>query len=66
MSGTAERVVDKERAEELAMLLFRALPQTKRYVPADRKQLAIYKITPVAISLMDYSSGFGKSYLVEL
>lgn len=66
MSGTAKRVVDKERAEELLLLLFRALPQTKRYVPADSKQLAVYKITPIAISLIDYSCGFGKSYLVEL
>jgi nitroimidazol reductase NimA-like FMN-containing flavoprotein (pyridoxamine 5'-phosphate oxidase superfamily) len=66
MSGTAKRVVDKERAQELSLRLFRALPQTKRYVPLDRKQLAIYRITPVAISLIDYSSGFGKSYLVEL
>jgi nitroimidazol reductase NimA-like FMN-containing flavoprotein (pyridoxamine 5'-phosphate oxidase superfamily) len=66
MSGTAKRVVDKERAQELALLLFRALPQTPRYVPTDRKKLAVYKIAPVAISLIDYSSGFGKSYLVEL
>jgi hypothetical protein len=66
MSGTAKRVVDKERARELSLRLFRTLPQTRRYVPADRKQLAVYTITPVAISLIDYSSGYGKSYLVEL
>jgi len=37
-----------------------------RYVPGDSKQLAVYEITPVAISLVDYASGFGKSYSVEL
>ena len=66
MSGSAKRVLDREMAEELSLLLFRALPQTKRYVPEDPKQLAVYAITPVAISLVDYASGFGKSYLVEL
>jgi nitroimidazol reductase NimA-like FMN-containing flavoprotein (pyridoxamine 5'-phosphate oxidase superfamily) len=66
MSGTAQRVVDKGRAQKLALLLFRALPQTRRYVPEDRKRLAVYEIMPVAISLIDYSSGFGKTYLVEL
>ncbi len=66
MSGIAKRVSEKVRAQELSLLLFRSLPQTKRYVPEDPMQLAIYEITPVAISLVDYASGFGKSYLVEL
>jgi uncharacterized protein YhbP (UPF0306 family) len=66
MSGTAKRVLDQERAQELSLLLFSALPQAKRYVPEDPKQLAVYEITPVAISLVDYASGFGKSYLLEL
>jgi general stress protein 26 len=66
MSGIATRVADKGRAEELYLRLFRALPQSKRYVPEDPKQLAVYEITPVAIALVDYTSGFGKTYLVEL
>ena len=66
MSGKAKRVFETEKAQELSLLLFRTLPQTKRYVPENPKQLAVYEITPVAISLVDYESGFGKSYLVEL
>ena len=66
MSGIARKVGEKQRAEELALRLFRALPQSKRYVPEDPKQLAVYEITPVAITLVDYPSGFGKTYLVEL
>jgi general stress protein 26 len=66
MSGIARRVADKRRAEELSLRLFQTLPQSKRYVPEDPKQLAVYEITPVAIALVDYSSGFGKTYLVEL
>jgi general stress protein 26 len=64
MSGTATRLADE--AAELSLRLFRTLPQSKRYVPEDPKQLAVYEITPVAIALVDYTSGFGKTYLVEL
>jgi nitroimidazol reductase NimA-like FMN-containing flavoprotein (pyridoxamine 5'-phosphate oxidase superfamily) len=66
MSGVAARILETERAEELALRLFRKLPQSKRFVPQDPRQLALFSITPVAISLVDYAAGFGKSYLVEL
>src|SRR3989337_453653 len=60
MSGIARKVGEKQRAEEMAFRLFHALPQSKRYVPEDPQQLAVYEITPVAIALVDYASGFGK------
>jgi len=66
ISGIATRVVDERRAEELSLRLFRAFPQSKRFVPEDPKQLAVFEITPVAVSLVDYTSGFGKTYLIEL
>lgn len=66
MSGTATRIVDERRAEELSLRLFRALPQSRRFVPEDPKQLAVFEIKPVAIALVDYASGFGKTYLLEL
>jgi hypothetical protein len=42
MSGTAARVQEKPRAEEFALLLFRRLPQSRRFVPEDPKELAVY------------------------
>lgn len=66
MSGTATWVSEKRRARELSLELFRKLPQSKRFVPEDPDRLAIYAITPVAIALVDYASGFGTTYLVEL
>jgi hypothetical protein len=47
MSGLATRVDEKQRAEELSLRLFQALPQSKRYVREDPKQLAVYEIRPV-------------------
>jgi uncharacterized protein YhbP (UPF0306 family) len=66
LSGIAARVLDKHAAGEIAVRLFQALPQSKRFVPQDPRQLAIYAVTPVAISLIDYAAGFGTSHLLEL
>ena len=66
MSGIATRVNEEQRADELALRLFQALPQSRRYVPEDETKLAVYAIEPVAIALVDYASGFGTTYLVEL
>jgi nitroimidazol reductase NimA-like FMN-containing flavoprotein (pyridoxamine 5'-phosphate oxidase superfamily) len=66
MTGVATRIMEKEAADRLSVRLFRALPQSKKFVPQDPRQLAIFSVTPVAISLVDYASGFGKSYLLEL
>jgi uncharacterized protein YhbP (UPF0306 family) len=66
MSGLATRVTESHAAEGLALRLFRALPQSKRFVPEDLKQLAVFMIEPVAIALVDYASGFGTTYVVEL
>jgi general stress protein 26 len=66
MSGLAKRVADTQRAEELCLRLFRRLPQSRRFVPEDPKQLAVFEIEPIAISLIDYASGFGTSHLLEL
>jgi len=66
LSGTAERILDRELADTLTLRLFRKLPQSKKFVPHDTKQLAIFAVRPVAISLIDYTAGFGTSYLLEL
>ena len=66
LSGLAARVVDEKDAQRLSLKLFCALPQSRRFVPSDPRDLAFFAITPVAIALIDYASGFGKSYLLEL
>jgi len=66
MSGIATRIQKNETAEEILLRLFRRLPQSKRYVPQDPGSLAVFSIAPVAIALIDYASGFGKRFLIEL
>lgn len=66
MSGIATRILDSKLSDDLALRLFRRLPQSKKFVPEDLKQLAVFSVAPVAISLVDYAAGFGTSYLLEL
>ena len=66
MSAAFNKVQEKQRAEEFALRLFHSLPQSRRFVPEDSKELAVYEIRPVAIALVDYASGFGTTHLVEL
>ena len=66
LSGLATRILDQDVAERLSLRLFRKLPQSKRFVPQDPRQLAVFSVAPVAISLIDYASGFGTSHVLEL
>ena len=65
LSGMAAKIHDAEQVRELQNSLFRAVPAAKRFAPADAKQLVIYSIKPIAISLVDYAAGYGKTFLVE-
>jgi nitroimidazol reductase NimA-like FMN-containing flavoprotein (pyridoxamine 5'-phosphate oxidase superfamily) len=66
LSGTARRIADPRQVQDVQKKLFEAVPQAKRFAPMDARELAVYSITPIAISLVDYASGYGKSVLVEL
>lgn len=65
MTGVARRILEKEMADECSLRLFRRLPQSKRYAPQDPGELALFAVTPVAISLIDYSAGFGTTHLFK-
>ncbi len=66
LSGLANRIQDRQEAERIALELFRRMPQSRRFVPQDPQSLAVFRVTPVAISLIDYAQGFGQSFLLEL
>jgi uncharacterized protein YhbP (UPF0306 family) len=66
LSGNAARIHDRHKADEVALRLFRSLPQSRRFVPENPHSLAVYAVTPVAIALIDYASGFGTTHLTEL
>lgn len=66
LSGIATKIVDPARALDLQLLLFKAVPVAKRFAPMESDRLVVHSITPVAISLVDYAKGYGRTFLEEL
>ncbi len=66
LSGYAERVMEKNLVNGLILELFKKLPHSQRFAPEEKNNLAVYAIKPIAISLIDYSKGFGNTDLIEL
>lgn len=66
LSGQATRILDAEQTRALRILLFQSVPAAKRFAPANSKDLLVYAIKPIAISLVDYTTGYGKTFLIEL
>ena len=49
LSGIATKIVDRARALDLQLLLFRAVSAPKRFAPMESVRLAVYSIAPAAI-----------------
>jgi nitroimidazol reductase NimA-like FMN-containing flavoprotein (pyridoxamine 5'-phosphate oxidase superfamily) len=66
LAGRAARILDKAKADDVALRLFKRIPQSRRFVPQEPASLAVVEITPVVISLIAYSEGFGTTHSLEL
>ena len=67
MAARAERVVDPREAERIMGLLIARYP-SQGESPGDlppASAVAIFKVTPTVISVLDYSKGFGHAELVR-
>lgn len=68
MAARAERIEDPREAERIISLLIARYPQQGQS-PGDlppASAVAIFKVTPAIISLLDYSKGFGHAELVRV
>ena len=66
MAARAKRVTDAKEGEKVMGLLFQRYPEQASLpgpMPAP-KDVAIFRLTPKVISLLDYSKGFGHTDLV--
>ena len=67
VGGTAARVTDPKKMDQVGRLMLRKFPQIARYVPpADMEQLVVFRISPEIISVLDYRKGFGHTDLVKV
>jgi general stress protein 26 len=65
LGGTAARVTDEAEIEKIEKLMAKKFPQAADFSMPDTA-IALFKITPKVISLLDYSKGFGHTDTVTL
>jgi general stress protein 26 len=66
IGGKAERVTDPYEVDQAGQLMFEKFPQIARYAPAELEDIALFRVTPKIISVLDYRKGFGHTDLVRL
>ena len=66
MGALAKPVSDPEEFQKVGGLLFEKFPQIPQYVSTGAEGVALFRVEPKVISLLDYSKGFGHTELVEL
>jgi nitroimidazol reductase NimA-like FMN-containing flavoprotein (pyridoxamine 5'-phosphate oxidase superfamily) len=67
MGGTAEILTDPEEIPRVAVLFTTKFPQIAALpVPIDPASVVFLKITPIVISVLDYTKGFGHTELISI
>lgn len=64
IGGTAERVVDERELARFQALMLAKFPEIANYSIESDAGLAVFRVTPEVISVLDYSKGFGHADLV--
>ena len=64
--GKAARVTNTKEIDRVGQLMFRKFPKIASYAPTDVKELAVFRIKPEVISVLDYRKGFGHTDLVTV
>jgi nitroimidazol reductase NimA-like FMN-containing flavoprotein (pyridoxamine 5'-phosphate oxidase superfamily) len=67
IGGRALKVTDANEQAKVGALMFKKFPQIAQYAasPPDT-ELALYRIDPIVVSLLDYRKGFGHTDLIRL
>jgi general stress protein 26 len=66
LGGTARRVTDAEELEKVQALFLEKFPQVAAFGEKQLAGMAIYRVTPSVISVLDYTKGFGHTDLVTV
>jgi PPOX class probable F420-dependent enzyme len=65
VAGTAQRLTDPDELGRVGLLFLQKFPEAAQYVDAPDAELAMFKVTPRVVSILDYAKGFGHTELVE-
>jgi nitroimidazol reductase NimA-like FMN-containing flavoprotein (pyridoxamine 5'-phosphate oxidase superfamily) len=64
LGGRARLLTDKAEMARAGVLMLKKFPQIGKYMPEDPGSLALFRIAPTVVSLLDYSKGFGHTDLL--
>ena len=66
LAGRATLVTDPEESGRVFDLMLHKFPQIPDFFPAELTNLALFRIEPIVISLIDYKKGFAHADLVQV
>lgn len=66
LGGRARLVTDPKEAGPVVEQMMRKFPQIPDFFPTELVELALIRIDPIVISLLDYRKGFGHADLVRV
>ena len=66
VGGVAERLTDVQDIARIAELFTSKFPQVAGFKPEDLLGTVFFRVTPKAISVIDYTKGFGHSDLIVI
>jgi general stress protein 26 len=66
MGADAKVLRDRREIRHALALLGRKFPEWTELSPADRRSIAVVKVVPKVISVLDYTKGFGHTDLVRV
>jgi general stress protein 26 len=66
LGGTATPVTDPQEIEKVGALMFAKFPQARDFGPDVQHAMALYRVEPSVISVLDYTQGFGHTDLVTV
>ena len=59
MSGHAVRVTDSTELGRVFELMVSKFPQIGQFLSGDDVEMALYRVDPEQVSILDYTQGFG-------
>lgn len=63
LAGRARRVTDTAELTRIFELMVKKFPQVGQFVKAEDVEMAMFRIDPEVVSILDYAKGFGHTEL---
>jgi len=66
MGAMAEQITGADEKKLIAQMMLDKFPQVTEFVSNHLDELAMFRVTPKVVSVLDYSKGFGHTEQIEL